>query len=209
MIEDRSGLLWIGTEGGGISILNPATATFHHYTADPTQPQGMHGRIVTALYADHAGKLWVGTDGNGLNVIDRAAGVVRTYRNDPNNPHSLSAGAVNAVFEDSDGAIWIATAHGLNRFDQADELVHRISPTVGFKHGELGNDVVEQIVEDAHGHALAWHRGWPQRLRSGVGRFVKTYRSNADDPTSISGNHISVLTATTTARSGSALGAQG
>lgn len=192
LLEDRSGLLWFGTEGGGVSILNPATIAFHHYTADPTQPQSMRGRIVSALFADPTGMLWVGTEGDGLNVIDRATGTVKTYRNDPANQHSLSDNTVNDVFAASDGTIWIATAHGLDRFEHDSDSFTVYRQTTD-THAEHGSDVVQQILEADHGMLWIGTENGLSLFDQASGRFVKTYHTSVNDPTSISGNDISAL----------------
>lgn len=191
ILEDRSGLLWIGTDSGGLSMLNPATRAFQHYTADPTQPQAMRGRVVSALFADRAGILWVGTDGNGLNVIDRKKGTVKNYRNDPANERSLGDDTVNAIYQDSDGVVWLATGHGLARFDQASDSFTTFLQTEGGADG--GSDVVQQIVEDTSGRLWIGTEDGLSLFDRDQGRFLKTYHTNPDDPTTISGNDISAL----------------
>ena len=41
VFEDHAGILWVGTESGGLNRIDPQTATFTHYTHDPNNPKGM------------------------------------------------------------------------------------------------------------------------------------------------------------------------
>ena len=51
--EDRSGVLWIGTYGGGLDRLDenaPGEATFTHYRNDPEDPASLSNNLVVAIH---------------------------------------------------------------------------------------------------------------------------------------------------------------
>ena len=52
ILEDRSGILWVGSEGG-INRLDRETGRFKHY---------LEGSNIQCLYEDSKGSLWTGTD---------------------------------------------------------------------------------------------------------------------------------------------------
>ena len=77
---DRSGVLWVGTGGGGLDRFDPARGTFTHYRERDGLPSD---RIVSILEdgdaADPAaGNLWIAT-GRGLAKLDRDRTTFYTY----------------------------------------------------------------------------------------------------------------------------------
>ena len=65
MIIDKKNRLWIGTWGGGLSLLDTKTFTFRNFTTQ----DGLPGNFILALEEDHSRKLWIGTN-NGLSQFD-------------------------------------------------------------------------------------------------------------------------------------------
>lgn len=66
LLLDREGFIWVGTHGGGLSRLDPATLKLRHYRYDATSPLSLGSNRIRALYEDAAGRLWIGTDDHGL-----------------------------------------------------------------------------------------------------------------------------------------------
>jgi DNA-binding NtrC family response regulator/ligand-binding sensor domain-containing protein len=138
--EDSSGILWIGTYGGGLNKLilpmrrdgvgvsidaKSSDLTFTHYRHDPENPNSLSDDLVLSVYQDRSGTLWIGTETGGLNELVQSdsgnenEGSHATFihhQHDPNNPNSLSHNFVKSIFEDSKGMLWIGTiGRGLNR----------------------------------------------------------------------------------------------
>jgi ligand-binding sensor domain-containing protein len=65
MYLDKQNRLWIGTWGGGLSLLDTKNFTFRNFTTQ----EGLPGNFILALEEDLAGKLWIGTN-NGLSLFD-------------------------------------------------------------------------------------------------------------------------------------------
>jgi two-component system sensor histidine kinase ChiS len=146
ILEDHSGLLWIGT-GGGLDRFDKETGAFIHYIHIPGQPTSLSHSGITSIYEDRAGLLWVGTNG-GLNVMDRATGEFKHYRHNPADPHSLSSGWVSGIIEDRAGFLWISTmGGGLNKFNKKEETFshYRHIPDDPYS---LSFDYVNCIIED-------------------------------------------------------------
>ncbi|MGH7450322.1 MAG: two-component regulator propeller domain-containing protein [bacterium] len=154
--EDRSGVLWIGTWGGGLNKFDREKEKFTHYKNNPNNPKSLSGNHVFSIYEDRSGVLWIGTWGGGLNKLDlsKAEGSDREkekfthYKNDPNNPNSLSDNWVNSIYEDRSEMLWIGTAGGgLNRFDRKKGRITHYRERDG-----LPNDCIYGILEDDHGN---------------------------------------------------------
>ena len=139
--EDRSGVLWIGTSGGGVDKYH-GIEKFKHFKAAHGSVAGLSHAYVRSIYEDYAGNLWIGTTG-GLNKFDRKARRYTYYRAEPGKAGQISDNRVNAVFESftAPGILWVGTANGLNRLDGSRGVwtsygVHGSTPN-GLSHPEV------------------------------------------------------------------------
>jgi ligand-binding sensor domain-containing protein len=65
-IVERNGLVWIGTEGGGLNVYNPASGEISKINLNPDFKDEQN---VKTLEFDNNGALWVGTFNDGLWII--------------------------------------------------------------------------------------------------------------------------------------------
>ncbi len=99
LAQDRSGNIWIGTNGGGISRYDGK-----YFTTFTTQ-EGLSNNIVLSILADHKGNLWFGTNG-GLSLYDGKTFTNFTIKD------GLPGNEVNALMEDKSGNIWFGIGGG-------------------------------------------------------------------------------------------------
>ncbi|MEM8523330.1 MAG: two-component regulator propeller domain-containing protein [Bacteroidota bacterium] len=65
LYKDKTGVIWVGTNGGGVNKFNPERKAFYHY-GDNFKVNGNTYKEVRAIEEDSKGNLWVGTEGGGL-----------------------------------------------------------------------------------------------------------------------------------------------
>lgn len=70
IIEDHTGVIWIGGNGG-LNKYDPALTKFFHVTKNPAASLSLSDKMVRGLYEDPQQRIWVGTDGGYLNIFDR------------------------------------------------------------------------------------------------------------------------------------------
>ena len=174
VVEDRDGVLWIGTFGAGVNRYDPRSGIFTRYRNRPSDPDSLALDIVRVLRADRSGKIWVGTQGGGLDRLDPATGRFEHFRADPGDPRALADGDVRALHEDRAGTLWVGTAAGgLHRFDAATGTFVRY-PVDARDPGALPHPWVQAILEDRAG--VLWVGtlgGGLARLDRARGRFVR------------------------------------
>lgn len=127
--EDTDGLIWIGTNGGGLNVYDPQQDRFYRFFHDPQIPGGISSNTVTSIFEDQSGTMWIGTEGGGLNKVIRPQSGSNTfelqfkhYLPDSTDSESISNATVMDILQRRDGYLWIATyGGGINRFDIREE----------------------------------------------------------------------------------------
>ncbi len=159
LLEDSSGNIWIGTDGGGLSLFNREKETFITYRHDPSRSNSLIHNSVNTIIEDQNGTLWIGTFGGGISR-QKEAGVFENFAHDTEDKSSLSSNYVHQIFEDREGRIWAGTKSGLNLFDPATRSFKRINSD---NYG-LNNDNVLSIAQDKDG--MLWLGTWGGGLNS-------------------------------------------
>lgn len=110
-ILSKNGLVWVGTEAGGITALSPRHLDIINYTHG-TDVNSISPNAVNAMYIDPNATVWVGTVEGGLNRTAWGTGHFTHYTTSNS---SLSHNSVSALTADTHGNLWIGTwAGGVN-----------------------------------------------------------------------------------------------
>ena len=96
MLEDRTGAVWIGTDGNGL---------FRYTDVGFERIETSHSSILS-IAEDREGNIWAGTDGGGLNRISLSGIHLETVEND----QTLSE--LQSICQDNHGTMWGATRNG-------------------------------------------------------------------------------------------------
>ena len=121
MLVDK-GLIWVGTESGGIAKLVPRQLMLQNYVHS-NLPSSISPNPVNAMYAEANGNLWVGTVEGGLN-LKKSGETSFTHFTTANS--ALSHNSVSALASDGKGTLWVGTwGGGLNVMNLTSLEVHR------------------------------------------------------------------------------------
>lgn len=125
-IAERNKQIWIGTDGGGINILEPETGTFSLLEHVPGRENySLPANSILSLYNDRNNNMWVGSIRNGLISIREVS--MKTYTDVlPGNDRGLSNSSVLCLHQEDDDKIWIGTdGGGINCFNPiVDKFTH-------------------------------------------------------------------------------------
>ncbi len=192
LCEDKSGVLWIGTGGGGLNRYNPDRENFTRYI-NPKDSSSLQNFIL-ALYEDKSGTLWAGTQYNGLFSFNPATGQSVYYKNIPNDSTSVSENRIWTFYEDSKNNLWIGTlSAGLNRFDRVNKKFTR------YLHdpknpNSLSFNTIAGIREDKSGNLwIATFGGGLNRVtyrHDNQAPIFTHYKYDPQNPSSINDNYL-------------------
>ncbi|MGZ3835046.1 MAG: sensor histidine kinase [Mucilaginibacter sp.] len=139
IMEDHTGTVWIGTNGGGICAFNPQTKKFKRYPyifndLTKTSHNVLDDASAYLIYEDKAGTLWVGTGAGGLNHYDRKKDVfISSFK------PQQGVITISSIKQDDKGRLWVGSFfNGLFLVDS-----HTGEPIKRFteKDGLLGDEV--------------------------------------------------------------------
>ena len=137
------GLIWVGTESGGIAKLVPRQLLLQNYVHTASSAS-LSPNPVNAMYVEPDGTLWVGTVEGGLNVrrkreegrvkmeegrgkTDDGRGKVEEFVHLTKENSALSHNSVSALVADDKGRLWTGTwGGGLNVVDLTSQTVHKV-----------------------------------------------------------------------------------
>jgi ligand-binding sensor domain-containing protein/signal transduction histidine kinase len=131
IFRDRSGALWIGTDGDGLIRIQKGTIM------RLTVKSGLVNNFIRVMVQSRDGSMWFGTD-EGVSHWTRHGFANYQMRN------GLSYFSTRALIEDRDGDIWIGTDRGLNHL-RSGVFIHDATTAA------LAEEKVWSIHEDSAG----------------------------------------------------------
>jgi len=131
--RDKTGNLWFGTDGGGVSRYDGKSFT------NFTTAQGLANGAVYGIIEDQTGNLWFATDGGGVSRYDGKSFSNFTAA------QGLANNRVWTITQDKTGNLWFGTGGGVNRYDG--KSFFNFTKAQG-----LTNNSVRSITEDKKGN---------------------------------------------------------
>ena len=110
ILHDRSGFLWIGTEGGGVCKFDGKTFTNY------TRHHGLASNEVQTIFQDDNGVLWFGTP-DGISYYENKEFTTLTIED------GLTDNYIRGISQDTDGIIWVGTDLGITFLDPNDKVI--------------------------------------------------------------------------------------
>jgi signal transduction histidine kinase/ligand-binding sensor domain-containing protein/FixJ family two-component response regulator len=121
LVEDRFGRIWVGTYGGGLSVIHESTEPGEELCIDLVDTgDGLTDDTVIFMATGPTEDLWVGTN-HGLNRVDVStfnhSGRVLIQRYGQYEGFIGIEGNLHAVFDDNQGAMWFGHVAGVSRLE--------------------------------------------------------------------------------------------
>ncbi len=151
IFQDSESKIWIGTYGGGLSLIRSRTRDRIYCRKVNTGNSTLSSNDIRYIYEDSKERLWVATT-FGLNLLENLSAKddtlkFRTFLYDPQDINTISYNDIVHIFEDSEHNLWFATFGGGVNF-----LTGLTNQKATFKHYRksdgLLNDAVFAILED-------------------------------------------------------------
>ncbi|WP_320978197.1 two-component regulator propeller domain-containing protein [Bacteroides sp.] len=121
MIQDRDGLIWIGTNDG-VVVFDPDELLRDRSKYTVLRVYSHNRQLlsydeVKVIFEDSKGRIWMGTTGRGLHLLERKENLTQSRFKHFGGDNGLSNKTVQTILEDNYGDIWVSTESGISRFD--------------------------------------------------------------------------------------------
>jgi signal transduction histidine kinase/ligand-binding sensor domain-containing protein len=104
---DKSGVLWLGTSGGGVDKHYASTKSFKTYTNTPSQENTLSTNTIRGFTEDADGNIWIATMSGGINIFEPDKELFHSIAMDNYKGIHLPHFSTLAAFTDSKKRVWI------------------------------------------------------------------------------------------------------
>jgi signal transduction histidine kinase/ligand-binding sensor domain-containing protein/DNA-binding response OmpR family regulator len=184
--------IWIGTDGGGLKLLDRKTNTFKTFLPDAGTPGSFPDKVVMTILHDRNNIYWFGTYQGGLVRYNEEKHNFTSYQNNPADQFSIRSNFVTSLLEDSRGNLWIGTnGGGLNLFDRNTGQFRAYLNNPSDSNSLIDN-FINYLIEDYRGNIWVATFWGLCRFDPVSFRFTN-YLSNQSRSTSLSQNSVFCL----------------
>ncbi|WP_211226730.1 hybrid sensor histidine kinase/response regulator transcription factor [Algoriphagus vanfongensis] len=171
--EAKPGEIWLGTDHGGINILDKKTQQITYLNQESKEAENYPHHVVYALFKDSEDILWIGTHKQGVSYYHPGLLRFSHVQKNLSDKQSLPFNDVNAFVEDQQGNLYIGTNGG--------GLLYQNRKTGAYSRylhdpdnsNSLVGDVIVDMVMDKKGVL------WMGTYLNGLGSFDgKNFRSH-------------------------------
>lgn len=187
VVEDNRGTIWIGTDHGGINLLNKESWKIQHLVRGD-QEKDLRQNTINALYKDAEGIIWIGMYKEGINYYHENIYRFPHYAAGPTGLGELPYHDFNRFAEDADGNLWMGSnGAGLLFYDRKSGAFRQ------YLHdpqnpNSIGSNVIVSLLTDSRQNL--WIGTYYGGLTRFDGRNFTTYRHDPDNPESISDDSV-------------------
>lgn len=184
LLEDKNGVIWIATSGGGINIFDKEKSLFKNFIYENIKYN--NNNYLTTLIQDKSGVIWIGSSDNGIEKYEPVKKFKQILYSDFSN-NNLPA-RVFAVMEDTDQNLYVGTyGEGVYVLDKNYNVINKI--TAG-----LSSRDITVLYQDKFNKDLIWigTRFHGLNLYNKKTNSIKVFRHSKFQNSLISDNIFSV-----------------
>lgn len=164
-VEEQPGIVWIGTDHGGITILDKKTLSVKYIRHEDGDETSLAENSVNSLYRDDQGIIWIGTYKRGVSYYHSGIYPFELYKHYSIEPGSLPFEDINRFEEDDKGNLWIGTnGGGLLYFDRKTGKFKQYQHEPG-NPNSLSGDVIVSLCLDSDKNL------WIGTFKEGLNKF--------------------------------------
>jgi signal transduction histidine kinase/ligand-binding sensor domain-containing protein/DNA-binding response OmpR family regulator len=116
--EDHNGVLWIGSDGGGLLVMEKGGAIARPFITQEGTP-AINSNAVYAIYEDKEGRKWIGTLRGGINTIEPNPETFQLVTYKSATHRSPASNFILSFAEDKQHNLWVGTdGAGLRYWDR-------------------------------------------------------------------------------------------
>ena len=135
--ENSDGKIWIATQGGGISIVDPQTMIFSNLTTE----SGLPGNDIQGILSDKSGIKWISSNKGIVAYDQNNAAKSFTYYKSTDGLQGETF-KVNSYYQSADGQLFFGGDNGFTTFYPSEIKLNPIPPKIGLTSFRIDNVVI-------------------------------------------------------------------
>ncbi len=187
--EDYSGVIWLGTDGAGLSYYDEYLEKFNSFINHQV-PNDISIDVVRSITVDDSNNIWIGTSGKGLTKYNPTSNTWQSFKKNETKLHALTSNRIMSLNFDDEGDLWIGTQNGgLTIMDKNYHLTNYSKDS----EIKLSAKTIWSIFRDSK------NRYWLTTRDQGLILFdknigeIRKYKTNNNIKNSIGSNNIRVM----------------
>jgi len=188
VVQDSEGKIWIGTDHGGLDILDKVRLKVTYLQNTPDDENSLSQNVITSLYRDNEDIIWVTTFKQGVNYYHKNLFRFNHIMHHASDEQSLPYNDVNCFSEDNQGNLWIGTnGYGLIYYNRQLQTftTYKNNPN---DSNSLSNNVIVSLYTDKTNQL--WIGTYYGGLCVFDGKKFKTYLHDPTNPKSIADDRV-------------------
>ena len=149
IIETHNQEVWVGTNGGGISVFDLQGNFIKAIKYGDQNSATYVNKFVSSLYLDINGDIWIGTVDSGLLKYIPSTEQFIHYQMNMDDQPTISGNAISSIYQDSEENIWIGTDNGLSIYNHKTNGFSQYNNSPNNPYS-ISNDFVITFFEDKH-----------------------------------------------------------
>ncbi|MDL2277619.1 response regulator [Parabacteroides sp. OttesenSCG-928-G07] len=187
LTEDNTGMIWAGTDHGGITLINKKERTTRVLEHKDNDPLSLPENSIKCLYSDNLGIIWAGTYKQGIGYYHANNYRFGTTQEQTPMPYE----DVNCFIEDPKGNVWIGTnGGGLIYYDPQKDSYTQYLPQAGNPYRPSGN-VIVSMEYDADGNL--WIGYYLAGMDKFDGRTFTNFKEGPDEKRDLTSHNVWAL----------------
>ena len=150
VFQSSTGVMWIGTFGGGLNRVIYDSETNEYAFKKYTEKDGLSNNVIKAILEDNQGNLWLSTN-KGLNKFNPTEETFQAY--DVNDGLQSNEFSELAAFKSVDGRMYFGGVNGFNYFNPSKITNNNIPARAIFTDFSIFNNPIS-IGEEVDGRVL-------------------------------------------------------
>jgi ligand-binding sensor domain-containing protein len=188
ILEDTNGRIWIGTDHGGVNLLDKRDFKIQYLINREDDLKSLSQNSITSLYKDSSGIIWIGTFKKGISFYHPQILKFPLYHHQLSTPGGLTYDDVNRFVEDESGNIWIGTnGGGLFYFNRKTGAFKKYAHEAS-NPNSLSNDIIVSLYIDKQ--KVLWIGSYFGGLDSFDGKTFKHYKHIPGQANSLSDDRV-------------------
>lgn len=188
LVEDAQGLIWMGTDHGGINILDKKQGSVRYILHRDGDQTSLSTNSIPHLYTDDQGIIWAGAYKGGISYYHPDIYIFDVYKHYSIDPESLPFEDVNRFEEDAKGNLWIGTnGGGLLYFNREKGTFKQYLNEPGNRNSLSGNVIVSLCTDSENN---LWIGTFREGLNKFDGKKFTRFTSNPSDTLSLPSQNV-------------------